>query len=109
MQELVTSLDTTLQNLKKSISGRYSVAKQRAEAEYEYRTALGREMAFAKAEGMAATSLYQYCKGIEHVAELRKKRDLLLAQEAYLDELVYYFRAELRIYEGQLKAERMGL
>lgn len=109
MQELVNNLDATLENLKKSISGRYSVAKQRAEAEYEYRTALGREMALAKAEGMAATALYDFCRGREHIAELRSKRDILQAQEDYLTELIFYYRSELRIYEGQIKAERMGV
>lgn len=68
MQELVYEIEQTLQNLKKSISGRYSVAKERAKAEYEYRTALGREMAMAKAEGMAATALYEFCRGLEVVA-----------------------------------------
>lgn len=109
MQELVYEIEQTLQNLKRSISGRYSVAKERAKAEYEYRTALGREMAIKKSEGMASSSLYDFCRGIDQVAELREKRDVLQAQEEYLDSLVYFYRAELRIYEGQLKAERMGL
>ena len=109
MQELVYSAEETLRNLKKAISGRYGVAKERAKAEYAYRSALGKEMAYAKAEGMAATSLYQYCKAIEYVAKLREERDVLLAKENYLDELVYYYRAELRVIEGQLKAERQGL
>lgn len=109
MQELVYSLDTTLQNLKKSISGRYTIAKERAKAEYEYRTALGQEMAIAKADGMAATALYDYCRGIDYIAELRCKRDTLASQEDYLTELIFYYRAELRVVEGQLKAERQGL
>ena len=109
MQELVYSLDTTLQSLKKSISGRYGVAKERAKAEYEYRTALGLEMAKAKADGMAATALYDYCRGIEYIANLRCKRDTLASQEDYLTELIFYYRAELRVIEGQLKAERQGL
>lgn len=109
MQELVHDIDATLQSLKKSISGRYSVAKERANAEYEYRTALGREMAMAKAEGMAATALYDFCRGIDYIANLRCKRDTLASQEDYLTELIFYYRAELRVLEGQLKAERQGL
>lgn len=109
MQELVYEIEQTLQNLKKSISGRYSVAKERAKAEYEYRTALGREMAMAKAEGMAATALYEFCRGLEVVADLRCKRDILASQEDYLTELIFYYRSELRVLEGQLKAERQGL
>jgi len=109
MQELVYNLDTTLRSLKKAISGRYSVAKERAKAEYEYRTALGREMAYAKAGGMAATALYDYCRGIEYIADLRCKRDTLASQEDYLTELIFYYRSELRVLEGQLKAERQGL
>ena len=109
MQGLVYDIETTLRSLKKSISGRYSVAKERAEAEYQYRTALGREMAMQKANGMAATALYDYCRGIDHIAELRCKRDILASQEDYLTELIFYYRSELRVLEGQLKAERQGL
>ena len=109
MQELVYSAEETLRNLKKAISGRYGVAKERAKAEYAYRSALGKEMAYAKAEGMAATSLYEFCRGIDYIAELRCKRDTLASQEDYLTELIFYYRSELRVIEGQLKAERQGL
>lgn len=109
MQELVYSAEETLRNLKKAISGRYGVAKERAKAEYAYRTALGKEMAYAKAEGMANTALYDFCRGIDYIAELRCKRDTLQAQEEYINDLVFYYRAELRVIEGQLKAERQGL
>ena len=109
MQDLVIGVEKTLERLKKSISGRYNVAKKRADAEYEYRSALGREMAMAKAEGMAATALYEYCRGIEYIANLRRERDALIAQEEYLTELIFYYRAELRVLEGQMKAERQGV
>lgn len=109
MQELVYNLEETLGNLKRAIKARYEVAKDRAAAEYKYRTALGREMAFAKADGMASTALYDYCRGIEHIALLRCNRDTLVAQEDYLTELIFYYRSELRVVEGQLKAERQGL
>lgn len=109
MQELVKDIDAALENLKKSISGRYKIARERAEAEYEYRTALGREMALLKAEGMAATALYDYCRGIDKIAELRCKRDILASQEDYLTELIFYYRSELRVLEGQMKAERQGV
>ena len=58
---------------------------------------------------MAATSLYEYCRGIDYIAELRCKRDTLASQEDYLTELIFYYRSELRVIEGQLKAERQGL
>lgn len=108
MQELVYSAEQTLESLKKAISGRCKIAKDRARAEYEYRTALGTEMAYAKAEGMAATALYDFCRGIDYIADLRCKRDTLAAQEDYLTEMIFYYRAELRVVEGQLKAERQG-
>lgn len=109
MQELVYDIEQTLHNLKSAISGRYGVAKSRAKAEYAYRSALGREMGLAKADGMAATALYDYCRGLDHIADLRCKRDTLAAQEDYLTELIFYYRSELRVIEGQLKAERQGL
>lgn len=109
MQELVYSAEQTLSSLKSAISGRYKVAKERAKAEYAYRTALGKEMAYAKSEGMANTALYDYCRGIDYVAQLRCNRDTLASQEDYLTELIFYYRSELRVIEGQLKAERQGL
>lgn len=102
-------MDQTLKNLRGSIGGRLKVAKERSQAEYEYRSALGTEMAYAKAEGMAATALYDYCRGLEKIASLRCKRDTLRAQEDYLTELIFYYRSQLRIIEGQMKAERQGL
>ena len=108
MQDLVVNINETLAKLKKSISGRYNISKQRANAEYQYRTALGREMAISKAEGMAATALYDFCRGREYIAELRCKRDTLIAQEEYLTELIFFYRSELRVLEGQMKAESQG-
>lgn len=109
MQTIVKSLFNSIDNLKNVIEKRYEVAEKRSQAEYVYRTELGREMAKAKAEGMANTALYDYCRGLENVAQLRADRDLLVAQEAHLTELIYYWRTCIRVYEGEADAERRGL
>ena len=109
MQDLVINLNNTLRLLRQAIDKRYEVASKRCEAEYKYRTALGEAMAQAKAAGMAATALYDYCRGIEQIAALRDRRDLLVAQEEYLTELIFYHRTAIRVYEGQIGAERKGL
>ena len=109
MQEIVKNLFSSLENLRAVINKRYEVSEKRAKAEYEYRTELGREMAKAKADGMANTALYDYCRGLEKVAKLRESRDILVAQEEYLTELIYYYRSSIRVYEGEAAAERKGL
>lgn len=109
MQDIVKSLHDSIANLRRAIDKRYEVSEKRAQAEYEYRTELGREMATAKAEGMANTALYDYCRGLEKVAKLREARDILVAQEEYLTELIYYHRSCIRVYEGEAAAERKGL
>ena len=109
MQDLIINLNSTLRLLRQAIEKRYDVASKRCDAEYKYRTALGEAMAQAKAAGMAATALYDYCRGNERIAALRDQRDLLVAQEEYLTELIFYHRTAIRIYEGQLNAERKGL
>lgn len=109
MQGIVTNLFNSINNLRATIDKRYEVSEKRAKAEYEYRTELGREMAKAKAEGMANTALYDYCRGLEKVAKLRETRDILIAQEEYLTELIFYYRTSIRVYEGEAAAERKGL
>jgi len=109
VQEIVKNLFSSLENLRAVINKRYEVSEKRAKAEYEYRTELGREMAKAKADGMANTALYDYCRGLEKVAKLRESRDILVAQEEYLTELIYYYRSSIRVYEGEAAAERKGL
>ena len=109
MQDIYLALRENLDSLKGIIKKRLDISTKRARAEYEYRSALGREMAYEKANGMAATSLYDYCRGKDYIAELRAQRDILMAQEEYLTELIYYYRAEIRIAEGMANAERKGV
>ena len=109
MQEIARSLFESIGKLRATIDKRYEVSEQRANAEYTYRTELGREMAKAKAEGMANTALYDYCRGLDNVAKLRADRDILVAQEEYLTELIFYYRTSIRVYEGEAAAERKGL
>lgn len=109
MQEIVSNLYKSINSLRATIDKRYEVSEKRANAEYEYRTELGRQMAIAKADGMANTALYDYCRSIEKVAKLRETRDILAAQEEHLTELIYYHRTCIRVYEGEAAAERRGL
>lgn len=109
MQDIVANLFKSISNLRATIDKRYTVSEQRANAEYLYRTELGKEMAKARAGGMANTALYDYCRSLENVAKLRENRDILVAQEEYLTELIFYYRTSIRVYEGEAAAERRGL
>ena len=109
MQEMIDKLFTSIEKLKQTIDKRYKVSEQRATAEYLYRETLGRKMAELKVEGMAVTALYNYARGLEEVAKLREQRDILIAQEDYLTELVYWYRQCIKVYENQANMERKGL
>lgn len=109
MIEVIEQLNADLAMLQKTIDDRFQVAQARSNAEYDYRVALGRAMAAAKLNGMAATALYEYCRGIPEIADLRCKRDILQAQEDMLTDLIYYYRTDIRVNEGHLAAERKGL
>ena len=109
MHDLVIAVEENSQKLKEAIGMRYKTSVERAKAEYEYRSALGKAMASAKLEGMAATALYDFCRSLEHVAKFREARDMAIAKENYLTEMIWYFRTEIRIAEGQMNAERKGL
>ena len=109
MQDMIEKLFDSIDKLRGVIDKRYEISNKRATAEYLYRETLGREMAVAKTEGMAATSLYNYCRGLPNVAKLREERDILIAQEDYLTELIFYYRTVIKVYENQANAERKGL
>ena len=109
MQDMIEKLFESIEKLRGAIDTRYDISVKRSHAEYVYREALGREMATAKAEGMAATSLYNYCRALENVAKLREERDILIAQEEYLTELIFFLRTSIKVYSNQADAERKGL
>lgn len=108
MEELYKGIRENSLNLKKAIDKRYNVSVKRARAEYQYRSMLGAEMADQRCNGMAATALYDYCRGIPEIAALRCKRDIEQAKEDYLTEMIYYYKTEIRIAEGQIKAIQQG-
>ena len=109
MRDLVVSLEENTEQLQNAIAKRYQVSVERARAEYNYRSALGNAMAEEKMNGMAATALYEYCRGLDKIAELRSIRDIAIAKENYLNDMIAYYRIEIRIAEGQINAERRGL
>ena len=109
MQDLIIGIRENVKKLRDAIESRNQTAINRAKAEYKYRSSLGRAMAEAKMDGMAATALYDYCRGLDEIARLRANRDILESQENYYTELIYYYRTEIRIAEGMMNAERKGM
>lgn len=105
MFDLQIALRENVESLKKIINKRYSISVRRAKAEYAYRSALGQAMATEKMNGMAATALYDYCRGYEHIAKLRQERDLAIAEEKWADDMVAFYKTEIRIAEGMIKNE----
>ena len=109
MLEMIDKLFESVNKLRSTIDKRYEVSAARADAEYAYRSALGKAMAELKVEGMAVTAIYNYARSMEHIAKLRAERDLFIAQEDYLTELIFYYRQCIKVYENQANMERKGL
>lgn len=64
----------TSNRINKATQEIYKMAKEKAQTEYEYRKALGQEIARLKAEGYQATLIPDVSRG--NVAELKLKRDM---------------------------------
>lgn len=109
MLEMIDKLFQSVEKLRSTIDKRYEISAARANAEYEYRSALGKAMAELKVDGMAVTAIYNYARSMEHIAKLREQRDILIAQEDYLTELIFYHRQCIKVYENQANMERKGL
>lgn len=108
MQDLFKGINDNVKKLRRAINKRYEVSINRAKVEYIYRATLGRAMADQRCNGMAATALYDYCRSLDEVANLRSKRDIEQAKEDYLTEMIYYYKTEIRIAENQIKAIQQG-
>lgn len=108
-QDLINAINDSTNKVYESIESRYNSAIERARAEHDYRILLNKAMVAERANGMAATALYEYCKGLPTVAQARLKRDIAQVKEDYYNDRIYYYKTELRIAENQLAAERKGL
>ena len=62
------------QRIEKATRNIYKLAKDKANAEYEYRQALGEEIARLKADGTSVSIIGDMARG--NVAELKLKRDM---------------------------------
>ncbi|WP_077325751.1 hypothetical protein [Virgibacillus siamensis] len=71
ISEMILKTSTRIDNATVTI---YKLAKERSETEYEYRKALGQEIARLKAEGTPVSIIGDIARG--NTAELKLKRDM---------------------------------
>jgi hypothetical protein len=74
LQQLNSMMIQTSNRINRATQEIYKMAKEKAQTEYEYRKALGQEIARLKAEGYQATLIPDVSRG--NVAELKLKRDM---------------------------------
>lgn len=73
-QQITQMILTTSQRINKATTVLHKQAKEKANAEFEYRQALAKEITTLKANGMQTTLIPDVARG--NVADLKLKRDL---------------------------------
>lgn len=119
MQDLIKELNEHRQILKGSIEAKRQFGWKLANAEFEYRkerskmiaklNIVGYEAEDGKMKPLAITTCESMSHGIEPVASLRLKRDLLQIDCDSIQEKIYQTKLEIGIIERQIQAERNGL
>lgn len=118
MQDVYTQLKDQRELLTKCIEYLKDRNRNLAKAEYDYRLALTKECLKLKIEGyegelgkteqVAWTKADLIAKGMDHVAELRLKRDLAKGDVEATMQKIYAVKIEIGILERDMEAIRKG-
>lgn len=98
IEEAIKDLEKTLKNYK-------DYQKKYAQAEYNYRTSLSKELLKLRAEGQAVTHLADIAKGKEEIALLRFERDIAEGLVRSAEEGLNFYKLKIRELEAQFNRE----
>lgn len=76
-----------------------------AQAEYDYKVALSKEMLLERDRGTPVTILSDVCRGRPHIAELRRKRDIAEALYKSAGEAINNYKMQIRVLDAQIGRE----
>jgi hypothetical protein len=98
LQKITSMIMVASERIDKATKSIYKLAKNKSEAEREYRIALAKEMMILKDKGEKVTIIGDLCRGNERIAELKHQRD-------YAEDM---FKAAIKSLEA-LQSELSGL
>lgn len=98
-------IETAINDLQKTLSNYKQYQKDYAEKEYQYRTALSKELVKLRAEGQAVTHLADIARGKEEIAKLRFNRDIAEGLVHSAEEGINFYKLKIRELEAQFSRE----
>lgn len=98
-------IETAMDDLQKTLSNYKEYQKDYAKKEYNYRTALSKELVRLRAEGQAVTHLADIAKGKEEIAKLRFDRDIAEGLVKSAEEGINFYKLKIRELEAQYSRE----
>ncbi|EJP6471386.1 hypothetical protein NHI66_000635 [Clostridium botulinum] len=104
LQKLTKAIWDTSRRIEDGVNTLAKKAKEYAEAEKEYRLALGKEILILREQGIQATLIPDIARG--NTAELKFKRDLAEVTYKTCKEMLQGLQAELSGYQSILKIQQ---
>ena len=104
LQKLTKAIWDTSRRIEDGVNTLAKKAKEYAEAEKEYRLALGKEILILREQGIQATLIPDIARG--NTAELKFKRDLAEVTYKTCKEMLQGLQAELSGYQSILRIQQ---
>lgn len=98
-------IEEAMDDLQKALSCYKDYQKDYAEKEYNYRTALSKELVKLRAEGQAVTHLADIARGKKEIAMLRYERDIAEGLVNSASEGINFYKLKIRELEAQYSRE----
>lgn len=98
-------IEEAMEDLQKTLSSYKNYQKDYAQKEYDYRTALSKELVRLRAEGQAVTHLADIARGKEEIAKLRFNRDIAEGLVKSAEEGINFYKLKIRELEAQYNRE----
>ncbi|MGN1271452.1 MAG: hypothetical protein ACI4UX_05790 [Clostridia bacterium] len=98
-------IEQAMEDLQKTLSNYKEYQKDYAKKEYNYRTALSKELVRLRAEGQAVTHLADIARGKEEIAKLRFERDIAEGLVHSAEEGINFYKLKIREMENQYSRE----
>ena len=98
-------IEEAMNDLQKALSNYKDYQKDYAVKEYNYRTALSKELVRLRAEGQAVTHLADIARGKPEIAKLRFERDIAEGLVNSASEGINFYKLKIRELEAQYNRE----
>lgn len=107
-QDLMLDLQSKVQLLDKALQQLGKRGRDYAQAEYEYRVALSKQIAIERSKGTPVTIISDVCRGTQEIAKLKVMRDCAEVTYKAAMEACNVYKLQLRLLENQIDREFRG-